>query len=45
MIIYDFDIVCVRIIPDKTNSPLVVNSDTVLTFAVTRKPIETIAHG
>jgi hypothetical protein len=43
MIIDDLDVVCVSVTPTKTNSPLIVNPNAVLTFAAAFKRLEPIS--
>lgn len=44
MIVCNFDIVGVAIMPFKANSPLIVYPNTVLTFAVTMQWLESISR-
>jgi len=43
MIIDDFNIVCISFSPNKTESPLLVDPDTVLPFAITVQRFQAVA--
>ena len=43
MIIYDFNIICIAVLPPKANPPLIVNTDAVLSLPVTFKRFQLIA--
>ena len=45
MVIDDFYVVRVALRPSETNSPLIIDSDTVLSRAVTTKFLEPVARG
>jgi hypothetical protein len=42
VVIHDLDIVCVATSPSETDSPLVVDSDAVLTLSATHQPFQSI---
>lgn len=44
MIIYDFNIVCIAGLPFKTNAPLIINTNTVLTLPAAFKRFQLIAR-
>jgi hypothetical protein len=43
MIIHDLDVVCVSVMPTKTNAPLIVHSNAVLTFTIAFQCLEPIS--
>jgi hypothetical protein len=43
MIIDDFNVVCISFSPNKTESPLLVDPDTMLSFAITVQYFQTVA--
>jgi hypothetical protein len=44
VIIGDLNIVCIAVLPDKTDSPLVVDPDAVLTLPISRELLETVTR-
>jgi hypothetical protein len=42
MIIHNFNVICVSLTPLKTDTPPIINADTVLTFAVAVELLEPI---
>jgi hypothetical protein len=44
MIVYNFDIMCVPIRPAEANAPLIVDTDTILPFAIASEPFKTVAR-